>query len=259
VFAIGSFSPPRLIRHQLLPALLAPRSGVMGLQHASVRVMSRHQTPRRLLVVIEGGLAVVLLIGAGLLLSSVRRLLSIPPGFEPARSSQCRCRPLEGARAAGGRGSIFGDALEAVRALPGVEAAGFTAAALPAATICLAYRESGAAGQTDADRGAFRYAITPGYLEAMGSPFVEAVRGRARHRRRANAVPSANRSREADSAERRDWAASADRPDRCAAAAIVGIVGNVRQRSLGESLSDAVYVPNRQWILTADRAMWLVV
>jgi putative ABC transport system permease protein len=265
VFAVGfALAAAAGFATSLLPALLAPRRGVMGLQHASVRVMSRHQTSRRLLVVVEIGLAVVLLIGAGLLLNSVRRLLSIPPGFEPARLVAMQVQ------AAGGRferpedaGRFFGDALEAVRALPGVEAAGFTSQ-LPLSgsnDMFGVHRESGAAGQTDADRGAFRYAVTAGYLEAMGIALRQGRFVDAHDTTNAlNAVlvsESLARSRFGgiDAIGQRLRIGPTDAPLRT----IVGIVGNVRQRSLGESLSDAVYVPNTQWILSADRAMWLVV
>src|SRR5439155_26588540 len=40
---------------------------------------------------------------------------------------------------------------------------------------------------------------------------------------------------------------------------VVGVVGDVRQESLAQDLSDAVYAPNDQWQQFTDRAMWLVV
>ncbi len=79
---------------------------------------------RRILVVAEVALALVLLIGAGLLLKSAWRMTAHPPGFEPHRVLTAKIE-FSGPRYADSRQSIqFADALlDRLRAHPGVEAA----------------------------------------------------------------------------------------------------------------------------------------
>ena len=80
---------------------------------------------RRALVVAQVALAFVLLIGAGLLLASFRRLLAVDPGFQAEHVLTGRVSPLETAYPdAASLRSYTSRALERIRALPGVEAAG---------------------------------------------------------------------------------------------------------------------------------------
>jgi len=80
---------------------------------------------RHALVVAEVALALVLMLGAGLLVRSLGRLESVNPGFEPKNVLHARLSlpdgkyPTPAARAA-----FFERLLERVRVLPGVEAAG---------------------------------------------------------------------------------------------------------------------------------------
>lgn len=82
---------------------------------------------RRALVVAEVALAFVLLVGAGLLLASFQQLLGVNPGFTPEHVLTGRMT-LPSARYADDAAlrDFAGRALSAVRALPGVEAAGVT-------------------------------------------------------------------------------------------------------------------------------------
>ena len=85
---------------------------------------------RRALVVAQVALAFVLLIGAGLLLASFRQLLAVDPGFTAEHVLTGRVSPLRDARipTTTSLRSYTSRALERIRALPGVEAAGATAA-----------------------------------------------------------------------------------------------------------------------------------
>ena len=66
----------------LFPALQAARHGLQaGLQQTSVRVAGRHRPMRSALVVAEVAIAFVLLVGAGLLLRSMERLIRVSPGL----------------------------------------------------------------------------------------------------------------------------------------------------------------------------------
>lgn len=130
------------------------------------------------LVAAEVALAFLLLVGAGLLLESFQRVLSINPGFEPrgvltASISMPESRYRDDAAIV----AFLDRALAAVRALPGVKNAGVTNSipfggsysdsAIMAEGYALSPGESIIAPN--------RMVISPGYLEAMG---VSLVRGR---------------------------------------------------------------------------------
>src|SRR5262249_34878330 len=69
----------------LVPALQASRSGRVqaGLQLAARGSAGDHRRIHRALVVVEVALALVLLVGAGLLLRSLQQLFAVAPGFDP--------------------------------------------------------------------------------------------------------------------------------------------------------------------------------
>lgn len=139
----------------------------------------RARALRRGLVVAQIAISVVLLVGAGLLLSSFRNLLVVDPGFEPENviSAQLSLPAQRYPDDAAVRD--FSDRfLSAVRAIPGVESAGLTTN-VPMGT-------SGGWGPIIADDyeaapgesvvSPWRIQISPGYLETMGTTL---VRGRA--------------------------------------------------------------------------------
>ena len=79
----------------------------------------------KLLIVTEFGLAVVLLIGAGLLLRSFIRLQSVNPGFNPEGVLLARVSlPQATARTAAQQEAVFRQISASVAALPGVQARG---------------------------------------------------------------------------------------------------------------------------------------
>jgi putative ABC transport system permease protein len=87
----------------------------------------RSNRTHNLLVVSEMALALVLLVGAGLLVQSFRRLREVDPGFDPSNTLTMRLFLPESKYAPPGRASAFLDqVLERVAALPGVKAVGTT-------------------------------------------------------------------------------------------------------------------------------------
>lgn len=82
---------------------------------------------RGALVVAEVALALVLLIGAGLLARTFANLLNVSPGFDPHNVLTFKVA-LDGARyaASNDAAAFYRDALERIRHLPGVEAAAIT-------------------------------------------------------------------------------------------------------------------------------------
>ncbi len=158
----------------LLPALQATRVDVQGaLAEGRTRSIAggRARWPRRLLVMGEIALGVVLLVGSGLLLRTFMNLRSLDPGFDPANVvtamvSLQDARYAETARV----NQLFDQSLARIRQQPGVEAAGVVLG-LPY-TRLLNYGWARVEGATEDDKGGMTNVsyVTPGYAEAMRMP-----------------------------------------------------------------------------------------
>src|SRR6185369_2005634 len=164
----------------VLPAMQTPRSEVQSeLRQSSQTSSTQRQRVRRGLVVGEVAVALLLMVCAGLLLRSMGRLLSIDPGFSTehvltmqVKTAGHRFDDLATAPGAGDRmrHQFFEQALQAVREVPGVSVAGFTSV-LPLSDDPGWVSTYGAHFENDdpkSGRNVFRYAITPGYCQAMG-------------------------------------------------------------------------------------------
>jgi putative ABC transport system permease protein len=125
---------------------------------------------RRALVVAQVALAFVLLIGGGLLLASFRELVAVDPGFRSEHVLTGRVSPLRSKYADDpALRSYVGRALERVRALPGVEAAGITSF-LPFSwdsSSSVIIPEGHVMSPGDSVVSPYRVFVSPGYLEAM--------------------------------------------------------------------------------------------
>ena len=110
----------------LLPALRAADAVSLaeGLREGGAAFGGRHgRRSRRALVVAEVALAVVLVVGAGLLLRSFARLRGVDPGFDP-RNVVTFGVALPDAYGQPRTAAFFASLLERARALPGVRSAG---------------------------------------------------------------------------------------------------------------------------------------
>jgi len=134
---------------------------------------------RSVFVVVETALALILLVGSGLLLRSFVALMRVDPGFDPAHTMTVKVSiPTAKYGDAARQQSFFNQLFEKIGALPGVTAAGGTSflpiAGLGAATgFEIVGQPKPAAGQgpvTDVR------VITHDYFKAMGVPL---LRGRA--------------------------------------------------------------------------------
>jgi putative ABC transport system permease protein len=252
----------------LVPALHIGRGDLRGgLQRSSRQTAGGHHLTRRALVVAELALAVVLLISAGLLLHSLNRLFRVDPGFDPShmltmqvQTSGHKFDDLASAPGAGAavRRRFFAQALDAVRHVPGVQAAAFTSL-LPFTNPELSiYGSHFEKDQSGFD--VFRYVVSPGYFEAMGIPL---LRGRLLddHDIESAApatVISASLARHEFGSDnpigQHVHIGPMDRPW----FTIVGVVADVKQVSLADSQLDEVYItPAQSWF--ADDVMGLVV
>jgi predicted permease len=126
---------------------------------------------RRLLVASQVAFAFMLLAGAGLLLASFQRVLSIDTGFDRDGVLTARIAPPASRYAGDPELRTFHDRLlERVRALPGVRHAGLTSS-IPfgsdfSDSVILAEGYQMAPGESLISP--YRTSVTPGYFEAMG-------------------------------------------------------------------------------------------
>src|SRR5262245_9737284 len=247
----------------LIPALYASRGDLnIKLQQSSRRTTGGHQWMRRTLVIAEVSLALVLLAGAGLLFRSLSLLYAIDPGFDTSQLLTLQVQ-ASGTRFDDERTyRFFAESLEAVRQLPGVSAAPFSSQLPLSGDLADVYGVRFESSTTNTpESGAFRYAVSPGYLEAMAIPL--------RSGRLLNAHDTANtppvvliseslarsKFQDQDPIGQRLRLGANDGPW----STIVGVVGNVKQTSLTVSQMNGGYMTTAQWPLLADRALWLVV
>jgi putative ABC transport system permease protein len=165
----------------LTPALRATSTDVLTALREGSRG-SAAPTSRRIrsaLIVAEVALAMVLLVGAGLMLRSFGRLLSIDPGFNPDRVVTARINLPESKYPDRASWTVFHrELLRRLAALPGVEAAGLNSA-VPlegggSEAPVIAEGDPLPDPEHPATTTLFQ-TTSPGYLRAMG---IQLVRGR---------------------------------------------------------------------------------
>ncbi len=237
----------------LAPALGATRPRLRSFLHLGLEAGGgSFQRLRRVLVVTEVALAVVLLAGAGLLFRSVQRLLSEDTGFEAANvlTMEVTATGYED-QTAEATLAYFQSVVDAVRGVPGVVEAAFTSQ-LPLGGDADGYGVLFEAFPDDAS-GALRYVVTPGWFRAMGIPLLggrplgaEDLPGSPRavllsesyaRSRFGGRSPLGQRVRIGPDIGREDapWGT------------VVGVVGDVKQTSLALEPANAFYVATGQW------------
>ncbi len=164
----------------LVPAIQATRLDVQAaLAEGGTRSVAGGATgwPRRLLVVAEVALGVVLLVGAGLLTRTFFHLQSQSPGFDP-RQIIAASASLEDARYEKHESveQLFDRSLTRIAAVPGVESAAVSLGLPYERILNMGARIVGPAGE----QGDFIFStatyVTPGYFETLRLPM---LRGRS--------------------------------------------------------------------------------
>lgn len=146
--------------------------GAAGTSRSPIRL-------RSVLVVSQVALAMVLAVGAGLLVNSFVRVINVPPGFDPERVltlqldlPQARYPETAMHRA------FYDQLLESIREIPAVEAVGMVnTVPLGGTTISAGFQIDGRPAPTSYDDYTMAQVrvVSPGYFEAMGIPL---LRGR---------------------------------------------------------------------------------
>lgn len=238
----------------LAPALQSTRGELnTRMQQSSSRTAARRHWTRSTLVVAEVSLAIVLLVSAGLLLRTMQHLFSTDPGFDSSHLITMQVQ--ESPRRFDDREialRFFSQALDRVRQMPGVVSAGFTTQ-LPLSGDRDVYGIEFEKDHGSNSGAAFRYAVTPGYLESMHIPL---LRGRLLNEHDTFGAPGAVLINDALArsafpgqnpiGQRLRVGPDAGQPGR-PWATIVGVVGNVKQQSLAVADDDAFYITTEQW------------
>lgn len=159
----------------LVPAIQATRLDVQAaLAEGGTRSVAGGAKgwPRRLLVVAEVALGVVLLVGAGLLIRTFVYLQTQPTGFDP-RNVITASASLEDARYETHEAveQLFARSLERLRALPGVESAAISLGLPYERILNMGARIVNGSERSDFVLSTATY-VTPGYFETLRMPLL---------------------------------------------------------------------------------------
>jgi len=236
-----AFFAPRLELNQVLKS---GAQGVMGGQKSWVRPA---------LVVTQVALALVLLLGSGLLLRSLASVLAVDPGFRPAGVLTARLQLPQSRYASEAQQRAFVQALlDNVSGLPGVESAA-TANSTPlvnyslGSTVRLQGEPVPQAGQA---RGAAILIVTPQYFRTMGMRVLRGGMFSGRERAGAEPVVIVNArfarlffgTEDVVGKQIQSLGLSDDKPWWT----IVGVVGDVRTMGPEEQVQAELFVPETQ-------------
>lgn len=236
--ALGALPLPQLVRRSAIGLL---RDGGRG----STAGRHRHRV-RQLLVAAQVTLALVLLVGSGLMLQSLLRLRAVDPGFrvEGLLTAGVSVGPPEDrARQA----ALFQRVLDEVSALPGVTSAG-AATSLPIAATSMNGSSFAVEGKPRAEDDVppvtMYHAVMAGYFETLGIPILAGRPPERADTERARPVVWVS-----DTFNRRfmDGRALGQRVqiggDEVGWLEIVGVVGDVRTFGLREDIRPMAYLP----------------
>jgi len=216
---------------------------------------SSHNRLRNLLVVSEVALALALLTGAGLMLRSFIRLMSVDPGLDPRNVLTVDIRLSRGKYSRPQQAAFFQRLLEHLRVTPGIQAVG---AVYP---MPLSGMEEDLwfdiEGQPPLARGEHRSAgprgVSPGYFMAQG---IQLLKGRVFTESDGGDTPPVVVINEA--LARRYWTnqdpigrriSFDSRNGQTVWRQIVGVVKSVRHMALSEEPRSEVYIPFAQYPL----------
>jgi putative ABC transport system permease protein len=166
----------------LLPALQSSRTDLNETLKEGGRTGAggaRRQRIRSVLIVSEVALALMLLVGAGLLLKSFNRLLSVDPGFDPDNVLTMNVSlPQRGYEQPQQRAGFYHETVQRISTLPGVETAGAVSILplSPTTQSGTTTAENSVVGPDDIGVEADWRWITPDYFKTMNATL---VRGRA--------------------------------------------------------------------------------
>ena len=208
---------------------------------------------RRVLIVSEVALAVVLLVGAGLLIRSFQRLRQVDPGFKTDNLLTMRMvLPFTKYAKPEQRTAFYDELLRKVDELPGVESAGmitFLPLSFSGMNFAFSIEGRSAPGDMNLPLAVYRV-VSPDYFRAMGIPLQRGRGFDSRDRSDTPPVIVVNRRLAEhfwpgeDPIGKRLKIGPADSPNSWAT--VAGVVGDARQGGLYGDQNFELYVPYAQ-------------
>lgn len=236
----------------LAPALQLIKSGLSETKSGRGTVGHGGRRLRDALVISEVAIALVLVVGAALLIETLVRMRAVNPGFRSAGILTAEITaPLPKYAGAAKRHRFYNDVLDRVRALPGVQSAGLTSD-LPYTSRgnTMALGIEGRPHQQDLGQDALFRMVSAGYLQTIGarlqagrlldqrdrmdSPPVVVVNETLARQYWPNENPLGHRIDTGTGGKNTTWMT------------IVGVVADIRERGLDLEMKPAVYVPFNQ-------------
>jgi putative ABC transport system permease protein len=215
---------------------------------------ARRNRTRGVLVVSELAIAVVLLVGAGLLIQSLWRLRHVNPGFAPQNVltfsvalPEIRYQPEQQAQ-------FFQDLSAHLQSLPGVQSAG-TVIPLPLGgdRFSLSFETEGRPVAKGDQPSADFFCIGPGYFKTIGIPLIKGrvFDDRDQHKSPQVIVVTESFARqffpgEAAIGKRIKPGISTFENEKSSLREIVGVVGDIKSQNLSAEPKPAFYVPQTQ-------------
>ena len=162
----------------LVPALRATRVDLAGaMKETSRSVTGSRSFLSKGLLVLQVGMSLVLIIGAGLFLRTLQNLKSVDVGFDSNNLLMFNVNPSVNRYDADRTALIFRQVLERMSALPGVKAAALTRTTLLSGnTSTSSMWKQGQTSQTAAEEEMYMMDVSPTFFATMGIP-VQVGRG----------------------------------------------------------------------------------
>ncbi len=241
----------------LAPALGASKPDLNSVLKEGGRTSTesiRRNRVRSLLVVSEVALALVLLVGAGLMMQSFLRLSEVNPGFNPENLVTAglwlpQFKYPEDAQQV----AFYTKLLERVAQLPGVSSsAAISVLPLTGSNVSTSPRVEGRPEPDEGERSEVQLrSVSPGYFRTMGIPLLQGRDFSTRDDEDAQGVvviseAGARRlfgSKDAAMGERLDYVGDMEIHSW---SEIVGVVGDVHESGLDQEATAEVYAPYRQ-------------
>jgi putative ABC transport system permease protein len=209
---------------------------------------------RGVLVIVELATAVVLLVGAGLLIQSLWRLQHVNPGLQPQNVLTFNVSVPESRYSSAKQARFFGDLTARLRSLPGVQSA---SAVLPlplsSDRIGISFQIDGRAVAPKDEPSADVFLIEPDYFRTMGIPVLKGrdFADRDQHESAPVVIVTESFARQFFPGEdplgkRIQPGISTWDNEKSTMREIIGVVGDIRNRTLDAEPKPAYYLPQSQ-------------
>jgi putative ABC transport system permease protein len=248
----------------LAPAITTLRRDLRPSGEESGRSVSGGTSTRRIrraLVVAEFALAIVLLVGAGLLVRSWRYVIDVDPGFRPERVLVMGVSPPATLSVPAQRIDLYHRVLEEIQAVPGVESAGIIDDLFsdnPREHVLTVEREDGTASER---LRLTRDEVSADFFRTLGTPLLRGRFFSIADRPEAPRVAIVN-----DAMARRSWPGHdpvgrrlkfGPRDSDSPWFTVVGVVGDMRRQGLEREALPQMFVPLAQSHPPSNMALFI--